>query len=79
MRRITAAYNGANTVDARESAVANARSNVRALHADTKKLVKDLEKEYTRGRTRLAHDIGEALPDGPLKSKHRGVWRALLG
>ena len=78
LRRIPTAYNGATSLDAKESAVANARSNARALHEDTKRLVKDLEKEFTRGRTQLAHNIGEALPDGPLKAKHRGVWPALL-
>ena len=48
------------------------------LHTQSKTLIKELEKEFDVGRSQLAHKIGEALPDGPLKAKHSGVWQDLL-
>lgn len=53
-------------------------STCQVLHSQSKALLKELEKEFDLGRSQLAHKIGEALPDGPLKAKHSGVWLDLL-
>ena len=58
---------------------APSHSQVRAQHSDSKILIKEMEKDYVKGRAAVAMRVGEQLADGPLKAKHRGVWDRLIG